>query len=179
MKKEALDWAVSQIGQKELPNNGGFRDPVLDMLMRRVGFQDGYAWCALFAEACYSYPQYEGKSKVLNTISDCFSANAVRSYENFKNDTSGYFVVDNKQAVPGSIVIWEKKKNGDAVKNGVWTIGHAGIVEEVHDGYFIAIEGNGNSSGGREGIEVVRKQRDYNQYSSDGLCLKGFITPTI
>jgi len=179
MRGEIVNWAISQIGQKEISGNMGFKDPVFDMILRRVGFEDRYAWCALFAEACYSYPQYEGKSKVITTISDCFSANAVRTYENFQKDTSGHFVTDIKQALPGSVVIWEKRKNGDPVKNGIWTIGHAGIVEEVHDNYFVAIEGNGNSSGGREGIEVVRKKRTYNNFDKDGLCLKGFITPTI
>jgi hypothetical protein len=41
---------------------------------------------------------------------------------------------------------------------------------------FMSIEGNTNSNGGREGIEVAEKARDYNFYDKNGLCLKGFIT---
>jgi len=178
MKNEVLKFAESQVGKQEISGNNGFKDKFLDMVMRRVGFQNGWAWCALFAEACWSYPTYEGKSKVIATISDCFSANAVRTYENFKKDQDENFEVG-KDPMPGSVVIWEKRRNGDPVKTGVWTIGHAGIVKEVHEDHFIAIEGNTNSHGGREGIEIAVKKRAFNYYDKNGLCLVGFITPKI
>lgn len=176
MQNKALIFAQNQLGKKEYPHNQGFEDPFLETVMRRVGFENGWAWCALFAEAAWAYPTYEGKSKVIASISDNFSANAVRTFENFQKDTTGHFTVDKAQALPGSVVIWEKRRNGDPAKTGIWTLGHAGIVEELHDDHFIAIEGNTNSSGGREGIEVARKKRKYNYYDADGLALKGFIT---
>ena len=178
MRDEILVFAKSQIGQKEIKGNMGFVDPVFDMIMRRVGFEDSQAWCALFAEACYSFPTYEHKSKVFLTISDCFSANAVRTYDNFQKYGGEFFEVG-KKLLTGSVVIWEKRTNGEPIKNDIWTVGHAGIVSEVHEDYFKSIEGNGNSSGGREGIEVVEMVRKYNYFDKDGLCLKGFITPLL
>lgn len=175
--QETIDFAISQEGKKENPGNQGFKDTFLDNVMRQVGFENGWAWCALFAEACWAYPTYQGKSKVIATISDNFSANAVRTYDNFHKDTAGMFRVD-KEPLPGSVVIWEKRRGGEPVKTGIWTLGHAGIVLEVHDNYFVSMEGNTNSSGGREGIEVARKKRTYNFFDNDGLCVKGFITPT-
>ena len=108
-------------------------------------------------------------------ISDCFAANAVRTYENFKNDKSGFFKVTKEPKI-GDVVIWEKRINGEPDKIGIWTKGHAGIVSMVSSSGFMSIEGNTNSQGGREGIEVAEKARDYNFYDKNGLCLKGFIT---
>ena len=42
---------------------------------------------------------------------------------------------------------------------------------------FTTIDGNSNSSGGREGIEVAEKTRKYNFNSNNGLRLIGFIKP--
>jgi hypothetical protein len=176
MAEEVVKFAQEQIGKQEHPGNQGFEDPFLDNLMRQVGFENGWAWCALFAEACWRYPTFEGKSQVIATISDCFSANAVRTLENFDKDDSGYFKV-NKEAAPGAVVIFEKRRGGVPVKTGIWTLGHAGIVEAVQPNLFVAIEGNTNSSGGREGIEVARKNRTYNMNGTDGLCVLGFIHP--
>lgn len=179
MLTEAINFAKNQIGKQEYPHNQGFQDPFLDMVMRRVGFENGWAWCCLFAEACWAYPTYVGKSKVIASISDNFSANAVRTFENFQRDESGLFTTDPNLVTQGSVVIWEKRKAGNPVKSGIWTLGHAGVVEEVHPDYFIAIEGNTNSSGGREGIEIARKKRTYNFDGKNGLCVKGFITALI
>lgn len=180
MINEVLEYAKSCVGKQEIPGNQGFKDPVFDLAMRRVGFKNGWAWCALFAELCYSVPEYEGKSKVIATISDCFSANAVRTFENFLWDENIYFEAS-QNIKEGSVVIWQKNRGGKPVQtsDGLWTLGHAGIVEQVHRDYFVAIEGNTNSSGGREGIEVARKERKYNFDIDNGLEIVGFITPLI
>lgn len=177
MKEAVLKWAQSHIGYKEYPGNQGFKDKTFDTMMRLVGFENGWAWCALFAEACWAIPTYSGKSKVFVSISDNFSANAVRTFENFQKDPSGYFdVLVKKQPSPGDIVIWEKRRDGEPVKKGIWTLGHAGIVQSAEAGFFKAIEGNSNEAGGREGIEVSVKTRTYNYSDKQGLCLKGFIS---
>ena len=180
MKSETLQFAQSHVGYKEYPGNQGFQDKVFDTLMRQVGFENGWAWCALFAEACWSIPTYSGKSRVIANISDNFSANAVRTFDNFKNDPTGKFsIITNGLPSPGDVVIWEKRVDGDPYKKGVWTLGHAGIVESIEEGFFKSIEGNSNSEGGREGIEVSIKTRKYNYFDKNGLCLKGFITCNI
>lgn len=178
MRNEAIKFAQGQVGKQEISGNQGFKDLFLDNVMRQVGFENGWAWCALFAEACWAYPTYEGKSKVIALISDCFSANAVRTYDNFKNSGNEYFTVGKEPSI-GSVVVWEKRHDGEPVKKSEWTLGHAGIVESFYDDHFISIEGNTNAKGGREGIEIAKKKRPYNFYDKEGLCLKGFITPLI
>jgi len=177
MKDAVVAFAQEHVGFKEVPGNNGFKDPAFDTKMRQVGFENTWAWCALFAELCWSYPTYDGKWKVFQSISDNFSANAVRTFENFKKDDTGLFSIrDSQMPEPGDVVIWEKRKGGVPVKNDIWTIGHAGIVESANAFEFTAIEGNSNSSGGREGIEVARQVRPYSYKKQDGLALKGFIT---
>lgn len=173
----AVEFAKNHVGYKEVKGNMGFQDPVFDTLMRQVGFENTWAWCALFAELCWSYPTYDNKWKVFQSISDNFSANAVKTYENFRNDTTGFFTVLSEGVPsPGDIVIWEKRKNGEPKKIDIWTVGHAGIVEEASKATFVSIEGNSNSEGGREGIEVARQIRPYSYDKQDGLALKGFIS---
>lgn len=177
MKNEALKFAEDHIGYKEYPGNKGFQNKTFDTLMRQVGFKNGWAWCALFAEACWAIPTYSGKSKVIVSISDNFSANAVRTFENFQNDQTELFsIIKSGVPSPGDVVIWEKRSDGEPIKKGIWTIGHAGIVQSAEEGFFKSIEGNSNESGGREGIEVAVKTRKYNYFDKNGLCLKGFIT---
>ena len=180
MKEEALKFAQEHLGYEEIPGNNGFKDKAFDTKMRQVGFENTWAWCALFVELCWSYPTYDGKWKVFQGISDNFSANAVRTYENFKKDDSGLFKAYS-DSVPegGDIVICEKRKNGEPKKIDIWTVGHAGIVESASDITFTAIEGNSNKQGSREGIKVGRKVRAYNYDEENGLALKGFISCNI
>jgi hypothetical protein len=92
------------------------------------------------------------------------------TWQNFENDTSGKFKLSDKPS-KGAIVIWQLYTNGVPE----WK-GHAGIVQNYDDNNFYTIEGNTNSQGGREGIEVAQKTRDYNFDVNNGLRLKGFIS---
>lgn len=175
LHEASIRTALEFKGQREIKGNQGFKNPTFDRYMRMVGFENGWAWCALFAELCWLKEPYTNKAHLMPTITDCFSANAVKTYENFQNDKSGLFKVG-KEAQIGSVVIWEKRKKGEPDKTGIWTKGHAGIVSMVSSSGFMSIEGNTNDSGGREGIEVAEKARDYNYYDKEGLCLKGFIS---
>lgn len=179
MLPSVVAFAQAHVGYREYPGNEGFVDPAFDTKMRQVGFENTWAWCALFAELCWSYPAYDGKWKVFQSISDNFSANAVRTFENFAKDTSGLFAIVKEVPRPGDVVIWEKRNNGVPKKIDIWTVGHAGIVEEADAISFTAIEGNSNSFGGREGIEVARQKRFYQYEKDNGLALKGFITCTL
>ncbi len=91
MKEEAIKFAQDHVGYEEISGNNGFKDKTFDTIMRQVGFENTWAWCALFAELCWSYPTYDGKWKVFQSLSDNFSANAVRTFENFEKDDSGLF----------------------------------------------------------------------------------------
>jgi hypothetical protein len=99
-----------------------------------------------------------------------FSAGAVATYKNFLSD--GTFLVD-KHCSPGAIAIWTYYVDGKET----WK-GHAGIViNEVCTHEFDTIEGNTNSTGGREGIEVAQKARLLDFDARNGLVLRGFLHP--
>lgn len=154
-----IEVAKSYLGQKEIPGNMGFINPEFEKKMDAVGFQKTYAWCSLFMELVVkeALPDFYAAHEKL------FSASATTTYKNF--DIAGKTT---QVPMPGMGVIW-RHGNG-------WQ-GHAGIVVQLNaDGTFIAIEGNGNAAGGREGIEVVQKIRHLHApFSASGLNLVGFL----
>jgi hypothetical protein len=162
--------AYSFLGETEISGNKGFKSERFQQLMESVGWQVGQAWCSYFAEMIWkdAYSQYN--ITYVPVIDKLFSAGAVNTWNNFRR--SGIFVCDH-QPERGSVVIWQNYKYGQAH----WT-GHAGIVCDIHDGGTIitTIEGNTNSHGGREGIEVARHERSVDFSAKEkGLVLKGFI----
>ena len=162
-----INFSLSSIGFKEIKDNQGFINPWFDKMMRERGFEDGDAWCALFAEFIW-YEVYHSTpyEKLINKL---FSKSAVETYYNFKID--GTFEIGHI-AKPGAIVCWRYFKDGEKT----WQ-GHVGIVvPEITKDNFNSVEGNGNSFGGREGIEVVKKVRNY-KIPDNGLRLLGFIYP--
>lgn len=158
--------ATKYVGQKEKPGNSGFVDPTFETKMRIVGFQTGYAWCALFTELVYREAYSDIDPGQIDAIGQLFSPMAVDTYRRFKN--SGH-KVDNVPNV-GDVVIW---------KHGNGPSGHAGIVVAVGPGNeFTTIEGNTNAAGGREGEVVALKKRKTGQpFTSNGLNIVGFISP--
>lgn len=151
--------AISYLSQREVPNNMGFKDNAFEKKMIDVGFVKSYAWCALFMELCVK----EGAPEFYKANEKLFSASATTTYKNFE-------IAKKVSAIPqvGCGVIW---------RHGSGWQGHAGIVIKVNaDGTFETVEGNTNSSGGREGIEVAKKVRKVKQpYQSNGLNLVGFL----
>src|SRR3972149_10261273 len=149
---DIVDIAVSFVGMKEISGNLGFRDERFQALMEECGWEKGQAWCSYFCELVWKLTYKDEQPLVFKMIDKLFSAGAVNTYNNFKE--SGWFVVD-KKPEPGAVVIWQTWKKG----RPHWT-GHAGIVERIKNEKEIeTIEGNTNSEGGREGIEVARKVR--------------------
>lgn len=163
---QIIEIAQSYIGMKEISGNQGFQDKRFQELMEECGWQSGQAWCSYFCELVWkqAFPE-------LKELDKLFSSGAVQTYNNFKQSD---FFVDHKPE-PGAVAIWQTWKNNEPY----WT-GHAGIVESIVNGNEImTIEGNTNSAGGREGIEVARKRRQLNYDARNGLVLKGFIHPKI
>jgi hypothetical protein len=156
-------------GLKEIKGNMGFKDEEFEERMEMVGWKQTQAWCAYFAELIWKLGYAGYDSEMVKRIDKLFSGSAVQTFRNFSKD--GGFTVS-QDAVEGAVVIWQTYRNGKAS----WT-GHAGIVIGAHDKYFVTMEGNTNSSGGREGIEVARKTRKYTFDTQNGLRLKGFIHP--
>jgi hypothetical protein len=141
--------------------------------MTQVGWLKGEAWCATFAKLVFKNA-YKDKPEIQSEIEKLFSKSAVSTYYNF--DKSNW-KTQNSDGTPykkprkGALVVW---RYGDS-----WA-GHIGIVTNVSikEGWFETIEGNTNSFGSREGIEVAVKQRKLTSpYSDKGLNLIGFVYP--
>lgn len=160
--QKILEIAKKDLGKVEKPGNGGFKDPQLEKDMIAVGFQKGFAWCALISEK-WAKQAYPSKAAEFDRL---FSASAVTTFRNFQK--AGYQI--SKTPVAGALVIWQRHKNG--VKS--WQ-GHAGIVSEViSDSEFKSIEGNGSVKGSRDGTTVVEVRRRIVKLDT-GLNVLGFI----
>jgi hypothetical protein len=152
---------------QEIPGNMGFKDHRFDELMVETGWQKGQAWCAYFCELVWKLA-YEKDTETAYAIEKLFAAGAVKTYNNFKAYQK--FPVDKKPEI-GAVAIWQTWKDNQPF----WT-GHAGIVVKILGGNeVLTIEGNTNSKGGREGIEVCEKNRRLSFDTHNGLVLKGFI----
>lgn len=171
IRQRIIEVAESFIGMQEIPGNMGFKDERFEELMEDTGWQKGQAWCAYLVELVWKIA-YNDNPEIIELLDKLFAAGAVKTFHNFKSN--GSFVVD-KNPKPGAIVIWQTWKNNEPY----WT-GHAGIVYDMQNSNaFTSIEGNTNSSGGREGIEVAMKTRRINFDARNGLVLKGFIQPIL
>jgi hypothetical protein len=156
-----VDIARTYVGKKEIPQNAGFVDQTLENEMLKCGWQKGFAWCAIIAKlwAKKAYPD----NKDLDRL---FSASAVQTFNNFKR--AGYEI--SEKPVLGSIVIWQRYKDGQRT----WQ-GHAGVVSQViSDKEFKSIEGNSSPIGSREGDRVVENPRVISKKET-GLNVLGFI----
>lgn len=159
--------ANNYLGQQEETGNSGFKNDLFEKKMIERGFVKGDPWCALFIELVL-FEAYQG-TIYEDYINRLCSKSAVETWKNFRKD--GPFVCDCKPEA-GTAVIWQYYKNGKRT----WR-GHAGIVVPVlSQQSFSTIEGNGNSQGGREGFEVVPKNRYFTKPDT-GLRILGFIHP--
>ena len=166
---EIILTAIQYLGMKEIDGNSGFVDAEFEKRMKKIGWQKGQAWCAYFTELVWreAYAKFTDRSNELDKL---FNGGAVNTYTRFSNDKR---FTCNQTPVPGAIVIWQQYKGGKPS----WQ-GHAGIVNTaIDDVKFPSIEGNTNSQGGREGIEVSAKTRRLLFSVNDGLRIKGFIHP--
>lgn len=145
--QKIIQTAQKYVGMQEIPGNNGFLDKTFEQKMKAVGWQQKFAWCALFAEMVAKEAFADDPLK-LSEFDKLFSASAVATYYNFAG--SKYKV--SKVPKAGSLVVWKSPRG--------WT-GHVGIIESVEKGgiYFSVIEGNGSQAGSREGTHVVRKRR--------------------
>ncbi|MBN2727823.1 MAG: CHAP domain-containing protein [Bacteroidales bacterium] len=146
---------------KEIGNDAGFSNKSFEAELKKLDWQPGWAWCVMYTKYVWS-KWLKGKRK--EAAMKLFSANSQITWNNFKNDKSGYFEVSKTPKV-GSIAIWQGYYNK--------ATGHAGIVTKVEPGYFETIEGNyGNKV--EDGIK-----RKYNYYTPtpapENLVLIGFI----
>lgn len=157
-----VEIAKKDLGKVEKPNNGGFADDQLEKEMIQVGWQKGFAWCALISER-WAKKAFPAQAPQFDKL---FSASAVETFKNFQK--AGYKI--SATPVLGAVVIWQKHDKGQPS----WQ-GHAGIVSEViSDSEFKSIEGNGSVKGSREGTTVVEQRRKVVKLET-GLNVLGFI----
>jgi CHAP domain len=154
----ALGVAVSQLGESEVPK-GSNSGPQVDTYLASVGLGSGFSWCQAFVYWCYreaakmagcGNPAFRTAS-----VADCWNKTSAE----FK--TTKIDALKNRPAVaPGSQVIFLYGRG----------LGHTGLVEHVDEAGIHTIEGNSNTDGSREGYEVVRHVRRW-----DDPHLAGFI----
>jgi hypothetical protein len=163
-----VEIARACLGQHETTGNAGFVNPAFEKRMKSVGFEPGMAWCALFAELCWTEAFAELHPELLPEIAARFTPAAVPTLNSFR--LSRLFMVGTVPK-PGAVVIWRHSTSG-------WQ-GHAGIVVSAEKDVFVTIEGNTNAAGGREGIEVALKTRQLDwRKLPNRLNLAGFIYPS-
>lgn len=167
IQQRIIDVAKSYIGKRELPNNGGWSDKDFEKKMIEMGWNKGDPWCALEGELIWK-EAYGKDSQYYPLLDRLFSASATATAANFiasKDFETGMI------PKPGALAIWRHGKG--------WT-GHLGVVVSVKDdnNNFDSVEGNTNSSGGREGIETANKQRKAKEpFKLNGLNLICFVYP--
>lgn len=137
LSEKALKMAITQIGKKENPLGSNWGTPVKDYLAS-VGITFPASWCMAFVYWCFNNSLDKGQ------VNPLVKTGGVLAHWN-KADAK-YKVKDVK---PGDIFIMDFGKG----------LGHTGIVESVDGNYVHTIEGNSNSTGSREGIEVCRHIR--------------------
>lgn len=126
--------AVAYEGTRESPV-GSNRQPFAAI----AGHANGYAWCATFLVAV-------AKLSGLELPPGCTSAYTPTMEASFKR--AGRL---SQTPHPGSF--------GFVYFESMGRVAHVFMVTSVGDGYVNTIEGNSNTDGSRDGLEVVRHQR--------------------
>jgi hypothetical protein len=158
LQQAALRIAITQLGVREVKANSG---PEVDGYLYAVGLKPGYAWCTAFVYWCFMKAALE------------------LGIDNPVYRTAGVLMHWNQAKSRGAQLIKQAAALADPsiIKPGMIFVmefgggrGHTGIVESVDltKWTVTSIEGNTDSVGSREGVEVARKTR---RISS----IKGFI----
>ncbi len=169
INKVIIDTARKYIGQKEIPPNQGFIDTKFQELMEIVGWEKGFAWCALFAELVWKEAYSQRDSSMISVVDKLFSAGSVQTFVNFRN--AKWEISDVPQL--GALAIWQTFRNGKFE----WT-GHTAIVSEFNVGTKMmkTIDGNTSDRNTREGDLVAEVSSSYVK-DRGTLRLRGFVYP--
>ena len=166
LEERIVDIAQSFIGQEELPNNSGFKDPWFEEAMKSVGWEMDQSWCAYFPKYVWT-EAYADDEETLDLIDKYFVGHAVASFYNFRK--SEEFAV-RQVPVIGAIAVW---------KHGFTMNGHMGIVTSFTTVDFETVEGNTHNEGELEAKEVADRFRMLNMpHAEDAMNLLGFIYTT-
>jgi hypothetical protein len=148
---EIVALALSKVGQREKSGNSGFWDAVFEKWMRLGGWFTGAAWCAFFARNIWM-EVYKDCPKTLAAIKKTLGGGTLRSWDLARRPDSGFKTGETYK--PGAIAYMKFSRS----------TGHAYIVLSGRSGTtYDTAEGNSNSKGGREGIEVAKRVRSDNE----------------
>lgn len=154
--------AKKYLGEREESGNMGFKNPEFEAKMKAVGFQDGHAWCCLYAEMVFK----EALPEKFKELDKLFSASCVQTFKNFENAKYPVHALPR----PGYLVLWQSIKEGKPQPTG-----HAGIVTSLKSTWeFSSIEGNTSEAGSREGVIVGINERKVLKDVWNGLKVIGF-----
>jgi len=143
-----VEYAEKHLNQHPKEVGGENRGPWVRLYMD--GYEgNNWPWCAGFV--CYVLNQACGSEFEMPFIKS-FSVDAIVKSAMIRNKFNRGVDTVYRKIVPGSF--WVLRKEW-----GDWT--HIGIVIEAKENVFIAIEGNTNDQGSREGIEVAKRIRGY------------------
>jgi len=176
IRNKIVEIAYSYEFQKEIKGNKGFQDDIFQQKMEAVGWEYKQAWCCYLTELTWREAYSHFDSSIANRLDKLFSANAYKTFENFRN-ARGFKTYTNQNFEPGDLVIWVRYKNGETVKNGSWTLGHIAICTKPAQLFLLTMDGNTNEKGSPEGDIVAEKKRGYDFYKDNGLRLIGGIKP--
>jgi hypothetical protein len=141
----------------------------LPKLLKSVGWQPGWPYCAAFCEAVWrtAYTELGAPPELLQKIAARLNPSVMESYRAWLKDTT---IVP----APGAIFF---------MQNGATPFGHAGLVARPGARAFATIEGNTapaatDAAHDREGDGIFRRTRLLNfTKKREGLWLRAFLHP--
>lgn len=163
--KRALEVAASQLGVREIGNTN--RGEEVDAYLLSTGNGPGYPWCAAYVYWCI-----ERMARELRIEVPFLKSAYCPTISNWAR---------------GNSILFEKPEPGDVFLlylpyKGKVTARHTGFVEKVEGGQFVALEGNTNLDGSRDGYGVFRREREFHskyRYVRWGSLVKPKPTPSV
>lgn len=143
--------ATAEVGVREVAPNRG---PRVDEYIRSVGLdpaRGSFPWCAAFV-----YWAFAAAARTLGVRNPCpRTASAMKMYQKAPLYCRMGALMDPGSFKPG----WVAVKNHGFGKGHIWIVTGA----DFRDGTMATVEGNTNSEGGREGVEVARRTRRFDE----------------
>ena len=134
---------------REDPRNSN-RGPEVDVYLRRVGLNPGFAWCCAFVYWCFDEAALAaGRANPMTKTAGCLDHWSRAAAAGATRIAKSQATADPSLVQPGMIFIMDF--GGGA--------GHTGLVEQVAGGLITTVEGNTDASKTREGGGVYRLRR--------------------
>lgn len=134
------------LGIKEDGNNRG---PAVEWFQKRGMINPGDPWCAAFVNAAAEIAC--AKKNVLSPLEKIPLQGYVQSYYDYALD-HGWVLGDGRPGIGDLFLLWNA---------GLGRYAHIGFVSQVFAEGFSTVEGNSNTTGSRDGTEVVSNIRPY------------------